>query len=108
MQIQSKVTNDQLKHWICCFGHEYKNWDALPEVCILVEYDYEIGKVDPPRWEAKYFVFHCVRYVVNAFDMLRVGQLQEISIKGRKSAEYEEGFYDALQEVKAMLINQSI
>jgi len=59
------LTDEQIKRLIVEFGKEFNDFDSLPEVCLLVEYDPDIGRI-PPRWEAKWHVFQAVRYVLHA------------------------------------------
>ena len=59
------LTDEQIKRLIVEFGKEFNDFDSLPEVCLLVEYDPDIGRI-PPRWDAKWHVFQAVRYVLHA------------------------------------------
>ncbi len=64
-QQRKPLTDEQIKRLIVEFGKEFNDFDSLPEVCLLVEYDPDIGRI-PPRWEPKWHVFQAVRYVLHA------------------------------------------
>jgi len=59
------LTDEQIKRLIVEFGKEFNDFDSLPEVCLLVSYDPEVGRI-PERWEPKWHVFQAVRYVLHA------------------------------------------
>lgn len=59
------LTDEQIKRLIVEFGKEFSDFDSLPEVCLLVSYDPEVGRI-PERWEPKWHVFQAVRYVLHA------------------------------------------
>jgi hypothetical protein len=64
-QQRKPLTDEQIKRLIVEFGKEFNDFDSLPEVCLLVSYDPEVGSI-PERWEPKWHVFQAVRYVLHA------------------------------------------
>lgn len=64
------LTDDQIKRLIVEYGREFHSHDAMPEVCRLVSYHPDIGRV-PEHWEPHWHVFAAVRYVMQAANAIQ-------------------------------------